>query len=502
MCQKLKYATSLILIPINVKNEDYVMLAKLTRSTISLIWILSLCNAAIAQETSKPNIVFVLADNLGWGELGVYGGGELRGAPTPRIDQMASEGFRLQNFNVETECVPTRTALMTGRQAIRTGTYRSPGAGQPNGLVPWEVTIAELLSARGYATALYGKWHLGDREGRYPTNQGFDEWYGISGTSDVSLYRTSIGYDEKVAPPDYVLEGHKGQKTQQVKEYDIEARRGIDTEITKRTIAFMRRNVLEKKPFYAYVPLTQVHFPTLPSHEFEGKTGNGDFADSVVETDYHVGQILDAIKELGIDKDTMVIFTSDNGPEFRRPWQGTAGYWRGTYYTVLEGSLRTPFIMRWPDHVPAGRVSNEIVHASDMFTTLAHLAGSDIPHDRAIDGVDESGLLLGKKDKSNRDGFLAFVGEDLYAVKWRNWKVHFIWLEDVTHGPIKLPERYAFNLLRDPKEETDVMSSNTWIERPIFTMIDKFNTTLKQYPPVPPGSPDTYTPTYKGSLEK
>ena len=156
----------------------------------------------------------------------------------------------------------------------------------------------------------------------------------------------------------------------------------------------MNRNTAKRKPFYAYVPFTLVHFPTLPSHEFEGRTGNGDFADAVEEMDHNVGEILDAIHKLGIDKNTIVVFTSDNGPEFRRPWQRAAGFWRGTYHTVLEGSLRTPCLIRWPGKIPAGGVSNEIVHAVDMFTTFAKIGGAEIPIDRAIDGVDQTNFFL------------------------------------------------------------------------------------------------------------
>src|SRR5262249_50367666 len=163
-------------------------------------------NAASQTQTqNRPNIVFILVDNLGWGEIGVYGGGILRGAPTPRLDRFAGEGLRLLNYNVNTECVPSRASLMTGRYAIRTGAFKSPVSGQPNGLVRWEVTIAQLLSGQGYATALYGKWHLGDQEGRLPNDRGFDEWYGIPRTTNEVLFRTSVDYDPLAAPPEFIL---------------------------------------------------------------------------------------------------------------------------------------------------------------------------------------------------------------------------------------------------------------------------------------------------------
>src|SRR5262245_17897135 len=296
----------------------------------------------------KPNIVFIMADNLGYGEIGVYGGGMLRGAPTPRIDSLASEGMRLLNFNVEQACTPSRSALMTGRHPIRSGTYSVGGAGRPYGLVQWEITIAELLSGQGYATAHFGKWHLGDSEGRYPTNQGFDEWYGIPNSTSVSTWTASTGFDPKVAPMPHILEGRKGEKTRKLEVYDQKARRLIETEVTRRTIDFMKRNAQAGKPFYAYVPFTQVHYPTLPHPDFAGKTGHGDFADVLAEMDHHVGQVLDALKELSIEDNTLVVFTSDNGPEDVLPWRGWAGPWSGSYFTGMEGSLRVPFIMRWP----------------------------------------------------------------------------------------------------------------------------------------------------------
>src|SRR6516164_8917387 len=353
-------------------------------------------NVAKAQE-KKPNIVFILIDNLGYGELGVYGGGILRGAPTPRIDKLASEGTRLLNFNVEAQCTPSRSAIMTGRYSIRSGTDSIPLGGGPDGLTQWEVTIAELLSGQGYATGHFGKWHLGSENGRLPKDQGFDEWYGIPRSTDEAFWPSQPGYKESVIPPEHIMEGRKGEKSRDIAVYDLEHRRTIDAEVMRRTIDFMKRNVKLGKPFYAYVPFTQVHFPTLPSREFIGKTGYGDFPDCLAEMDAYTGQILDAIDELAIRNNTIVVFTSDNGPDASYPYQGSSGPWRGYYFTHMEGSLRVPFIIRWPGKVPTGRVSNEIVHEVDTYTTFAKIAGAQVPQDRAIDGVDQTDFLLGKE---------------------------------------------------------------------------------------------------------
>ena len=260
---------------------------------------------------APPNIVFILADNLGWGELGCYGGGAIRGAPTPRIDALAQQGTRFLNFNVEGDCVPTRSALMTGRHPIRTGALQSVPAGLPQGLIPWEVTLAQAISAAGYATAMFGKWHLGDKEGRYPKDKGFDEWYGIPRTTNESMFMDAVGFDPDVVEPPYVMEGFKGQNAVKRELYDLDMRRRIDAELTVRSVDFMGRQAASGKPFFLYVPLTQLHFPTLPHREFEGTTGKGDFADSLIEMDARVGQIMDAVDAHGLHDNTIFIFASD-----------------------------------------------------------------------------------------------------------------------------------------------------------------------------------------------
>ena len=445
---------------------------------------------------TRPNIVFVLADNLGWGELGCYGGGILRGAPTPRIDALAAQGLRLTNFNVESDCVPTRSALMTGRHPIRTGALQSVPAGLPQGITPWEITLAQLLSSQGYATAIHGKWHLGDRPGRYPTDRGFDEWFGIPRTTNESMFTSTPGFDAAVVPMPYVMQARHGETATNVAVYDLEFRRKIDAQLVERSIDFMQRQVAAKQPFFAYVPLTQLHYPTLPHHEFAGKTGAGDFADAMLEMDARVGQISDFIEKNGLSDNTVFIFASDNGPEFRRPWRGTAGPWSGTYHTAMEGALRVPFILRWPGRVPA-RVSNEIVHVTDIYTTLAKIGGATLPDDRPIDGVDQSDFFLGKSEKSAREGFVYYIKDELRAAKWRDWKMHMVWEAEPNTGPLHLETPWVFNLTQDPKEQTDVGTQNSWVRRPLRVLIQDFQQSLKQHPPIPPGAPDDYRPAAK-----
>ncbi|MGH8694037.1 MAG: arylsulfatase, partial [Burkholderiales bacterium] len=481
---------------------------KLRRFGSSLLMaVISLTGAiATAQAAdSKPNIVLILADNLGYGEIGAYGGGITRGAPTPRLDALARQGTRLTNFNVEPSCTPSRSALMAGRHPIRSGTYSVPVDGKPYGLVQWEVTIAELLSQQGYATAHYGKWHLGDSEGRYPNDQGFDEWYGIPNSSDESFWAHQPDFDPAVAHLESVMEGRRGEKSRKLKVYNADARREMDGGVTDRTIEFMQRNAKTGKPFFAYVPLTQPHMPTESSKKFDGKTGNGPFADMLAEMDSNVGRILDAIRTLKIQDNTIVIFTSDNGPEDTMPWRGWAGPWSGTYVTAMEGSLRVPFIIRWPGKVPADRVSNEMVHITDLYTTLAKLGGAAIPTDRAVDGVDQSAFLLGKKEKSAREFFPVFqaIGADgpqLYAMKWRNYKLHLVWQERMYDPPQKLVVPRLINLYDNPQERIEETIGETaivtrgWVLHAMFAEMAKFQASLKKDPPVPMGTSDPYVP--------
>lgn len=442
----------------------------------------------------KTNIVLILADNLGWGELGCYGGGAIRGAPTPRIDALAKQGIQLLNFNVESDCVPTRSALMTGRHPVRTGALQSVPAGLPQGLIPWEITIAELLSKAGYATGMFGKWHLGDKEGRYPKDKGFDEWYGIPRTTNESMFTEQVGFDPEVVDVPYVMEGFKGKPAEKKEIYDLEMRRRIDGVLTEKSCDFIRRKVAAAEPYFLYVPLTQLHFPTLPHRDFEGQTKKGDFADSMIELDARVGQIIDAVHATGTQDNTLFIFASDNGPEYRRPWRGSAGMWTGTYHTSMEGSLRVPFIARWPGKIPAGVVSNEIFHVVDIYSTLAAVADVEVPQDRPMDGVNQLPFLQGETQSSAREGFVYFIKNEMRAAKWRDWKMHFVWEKEPNEGANHLETPYLFNLVQDPKEETDVSSTQGWVRGPIRKMINAFQASLKEHPPIPPGAPDEFLP--------
>jgi arylsulfatase len=469
---------------------------------ILLACVLLFCFAT-AHAQDKPNIVLVFLDNFGWGEPGFNGGGIIRGAPTPRLDQLASEGLRLTNFNVEVQCTPSRSAIMTGRYAIRSGNGTVPVGGGVYGLVGWEVTMAEMLSDAGYATGMFGKWHLGRTQGRFPTDQGFDEWYGIPNSTDEAPYSELPGFAESGVEETYVMEAKKGQEPKKVRPYRLDYRPLIDADLTEKAIDFMERQAKAKQPFFVYLPYTATHYPTRPHPDFIGKSGNGAWADLLMQIDAYNGQLLDTIDKLGIADDTIFIFTADNGPEaaygnntltLQTSTQGSAGPWRGTLFTGFEGALRVPFAIRWPNKIPAATSSDEIVHAMDLFPTFAKLAGGKVPDDRPIDGIDMADFFLGKKEKSGREGFIVYMGNDVYGVKRSNWKLNFkeqdtLFSETREYG---IPRLY--NLYTDPQEQENILFPNTWVPKAALGQLGAHIVSLRTNPPIKPGTKDPYVP--------
>lgn len=439
----------------------------------------------------KPNIVLIFPDNLGVGEVSGYGGA--RGVNTPNIDRIGNEGIRLTNFNVEYSCVVSRIAMLTGRYAVRTG---EGAAG--NGMTLWEKTIAEGLKTAGYATALYGKWHLGgpNWEGkREPTHQGFDEWWGIPGTSHTAQFTSFEGFDPDKFETPYIWEGKYGESAKKVKPYNLESRRTIDREAALKGIEFMKKNVLKKKSFFLLYPMTQIHFPTLTHPDKVGSTGAGDIADAMADVDYNVGLLLEEIERLGIEENTLVIWCTDNGAEMRRPWRGSAGPWRGYYNSAMEGGIRTPFVAKWPNRIKPGQVSNQIVHEIDLLPTLLAVGGvSDyITDDRAIDGVNQLPFLEGKQKDSNRESaiFLAREGH-VMAVKWYHWKLWYYFKTELDPEPNNLVRLFDLNV--DPREEIDVKDFYPWVIPIMDSIVADYEASLITHPRVPRYAEDPYIP--------
>ena len=361
-----------------------------------------------------------------------------------------------------------------------------------------------MLSNAGYATGMYGKWHLGRTDGRFPTDQGFDEWYGIPNSTDESAYSSLAGFKESEVAETYVLEATKGETPKKVRPYRLDYRPFIDRDLTDRALDFMSRKVKADKPFFVYLPYTATHFPTMPHPDFAGKSGNGPWADLLLQIDGYTGELLDKIDDLGIAENTIFIFTADNGPEaldfgstnmtVETASHGSPGPWRGTLFTGFEGALRVPFAMRWPGKIAAGTSSDEIVHAMDLYPTLAALAGAKVPEDRVIDGIDMSDFLLGKQTLSGREGFIVYMGKDIFGVKWRNWKLHFKEQEAWNSTMVTYTMPRVYNLYTDPQERDNVLFPNTWVPKAALGQLTDHMISLQQYPPIKTGQADPYKP--------
>jgi arylsulfatase len=313
--------------------------------------------------------------------------------------------------------------------------------------------------------------------------------------------------------PEPIYSKKKGAKVEVIDTYNAEFRAGFDRKITDWAIDFMNRSKQDGKPFYVYLPYTQVHIPPIPDPEYAGKTKRGNWADLLIQIDDFTGKILDALDEFGLAEETIVVWTSDNGadPNFRMPaidpdpvggqWNGFSGPWRGGYFTSLEGSNRAPCIIRWPGKVPVGKVSNELVHLVDTFTTLLLAAGAKVPDDRQIDGMDMRNFLLGNADKSGRDTILCLQGNRLQAIKWHQWKAHLFQQDEFlsTWSPYNIP--HLHNLEWDPREENAVDFPHGWVVHPMAAAVGAFMRSLAIEPPIKPGTPDPYVPPKDGELQ-
>lgn len=466
---------------------------------------ISLAIASGAQASdAQPNIIYMMVDNWGYGDISLTGS-EIQ---TPNIDKVAQDGIFFQNYNVQNQSTPSRAAMHTGRLPIRSGTYKVPILkGAADGLAPGEVTIAEVLSSDGYATAQYGKWHIGSVEGRYPIDQGYDEWYGFLNTSNEGGFEMTRGFNEAVADGEveqvYMWEGEKGSKARKVKEFNREAKAMIDNEAIDKTIDFMKRNSEAGRPFYAYVGFAAFHPPMgVINPKFDGKTGKGQYADTQVEVDYQVGRVLAALEESGQIDNTILIIAGDNASANdingrNLPWFGSNAPWRGGLGTAFEGGMRTPAMIHYPSKIKGGLKTNEVISDLDWFSTLANLTGNKdkIPADRPIDSIDQSDFILGKQNKSNRNYVLTYVGTELYSVKWNDYKVHFKMQDAINGTPYSTGFPSVYDLTVDPGETNDLLmdaeqgTAHTWLFEPIGKIIASKAQSMKECPNTPTGQP-------------
>lgn len=367
------------------------------------------CASAPAAEAPRPNIVFIFADDLGYGDLGCYGAKDIK---TPHIDRLAREGTRLTSFYVaQAVCTASRAAFLTGCYANRVGMAGALNHTSTTGLSPREKLPSELFKEQGYATAIYGKWHLGHREPFLPTRRGFDEWFGIPYSNDNGpLHPVTRGI------PSLPL-----YENEKVVELDPDQSQ-FTRRLTGRAVSFIERN--RDKPFFLYVPHIMPHVPIFASAKFKGTSGRGLYGDVVQELDWSVGEIMAALRQHGLDERTLVVFTSDNGPFLSYgEHAGSAGPLREGKLTAFGGGVQVPCLMRWPGRVPAGRVTDELVTTLDLYPSFARLAGAALPPAR-IDGTDLSPLLLGEKGAKGRESFWFYSGAELQAVRVGDWKLH------------------------------------------------------------------------------
>ena len=481
--------------------------------TVVFLWAVS-ASPVLAAE-GKPNVVFILADNVGYGDLGPYGGGEMRGAPTPRIDGLAREGLRLTQFLVEPGCTPSRAALMTGQYSIRNGLSLVIVPGSESTLSKRAITMGELFKGAGYATAIFGKWHLGAEPQSLPTAHGFDEFYGIPPdiSWDSATYVDTIMLTHSMtATPDVLLakgpqivEALAGGPLRTVKPYTREVRAEIDNELVAKSIDFMKRQTAAAKPFFLYLPFSMGHFPNLPSQQFKGKSRIGQYGDKLMEGDHHVGQILDALKQLGVDDNTLLVFASDNGPQGETaremgnqgtPDMGNSGPFRGELGEATEGAIRTFCFVRWPGKVKPGTSSYAMVSIMDFFPTFARLIGAPVPTDRPIDGVDQTDVMFGKSETGNRESLLTFIGADLVAARWKQWRIYFTDVHPTGIGPQRQPGMFSasapmagypkvYNIEMDPHEDLIVSALFGWTAGPALEVVEKYLDSVKKYPNPP-----------------
>jgi arylsulfatase len=358
-----------------------------------------------------PNLVLLFADDLGWADLSVQGAPY----PTPRLDRMAAEGTRFTSFYVaQAVCTASRAALMTGCLPNRVGLEGALNHTSRNGIHPDELLLPELLRARGYATGIFGKWHLGTKPAFHPLRHGFDEFVGLPYSNDNSKYHPVLAAE---MPP---LPWYEGET---VTETDPDQSR-FTRRLTDAAVSFLKRH--RDRPFFLYVPHVMPHVPIFVSEEGRGRTGAGLYADVVAELDDSVGRILDTIRELGLEDDTWVVFFSDNGPFLSYGnHAGRATPLREGKLTSFEGGVRVPCLMRWPGTIPAGRVCDEPLMAVDFLPTLARWVGATLP-ERKIDGRDIREVVTGQPGaRSPHDALVFYAGRELQAVRSGNWKLHF-----------------------------------------------------------------------------
>ncbi len=429
----------------------------------------------------QPNLIIILADDMGYGDLGCYGHPTIR---TPSLDRMAAEGLKLTEFYVAASvCTPSRAGLLTGRYPIRSGLTQVLVPSSTGGMPDDEVTIAEVLKKAGYATACVGKWHVGCRREHLPLNHGFDYYFGIPYSNDMSRGTQPDNPLFQDAPPTPLIRNF--EVTNPDKEPD---QRYLTRQYTEESIAFIRKHA-GKKPFFLYLAHTMPHVPLFASEEFAGKSARGLYGDTVEELDWSVGEIRRAITEAGIDSNTLVVFLSDNGPWLGKKLDGGSP---GPFYegkvSTFEGGFRVPAIFRWPAKIPAGQTSTAFGTTMDLLPTFATLAGAQLPFDREIDGRDLAPVLL-ENGRGREAEIFYYFNDELWGVRIGPWKMHVkttrpASVEKWGNWPIEEHDPpLLFNVETDPGEKYNLAAEHPAIITKLRSAMERQRSSVK------PGKP-------------
>ena len=444
---------------------------------------------ATAQPSRPPNIVIILADDMGYGDIGAFGAPNIR---TPRLDAMAAQGQKWTSFYVQPVCSPSRAALLTGRLPVRSGMFatprgRAPGVFRDNaaaGLPPDEVTIAEVLKSVGYVTGMVGKWHLGQLPQFLPMRQGFDSWFGLPFSHDMRItvtpdkgYKSAVYYDPKPEYWDVPL-----MRNDQVIERPVD-HRTLTKRYTEEAVRFIDTN--RSRPFFLYLAHSMPHIPLARSSDYVDHSSGGRYGDVIEEIDWSTGRVLDALRAAGIEGQTLVLFTSDNGPWL--PFEthgGSAGPLKDGKGTTWEGGVRTPAIFWWPGSVRPGTVT-DIGSGLDLLPTAASLAGARLPADRVMDGVDLSAPLRGS-GPSPRDRNFYYSDNELRAIRKGRYKAHLVTSGAYGVGDARTVQNppLLFDLAADPGERFDIAAAHPDIVADLVNEADAHRRTVGPVKPL------------------
>lgn len=447
---------------------------------LASIFILLGCQKTKKPDQKPPNVIIIFTDDQGYEDVGCFGSPDIK---TPHLDQMAKEGIKLTHFYAaQAVCSASRAALLTGCYPNRIGIHAAYMPESKKGLNHDEITIAEMLKAKGYATGIFGKWHLGDHPSLLPLNHGFDEYYGIPYSNDMWPYHPQQGPIFDFGPlPLYenetIIDTLEDQST-------------LTTEITQRSIDFIKRN--KDNPFFLYVPHPQPHVPLFVSDKFKDKSERGLYGDVIMEIDWSTGQILQALKNLGIDENTLVIYTSDNGPWINYgEHAGSTGIFREGKGTAWEGGQREPFIARFPGVIPAGLEVATPTMAIDLLPTIAEWTGATLPG-RLIDGRSIQSILTGESLETVQEAYFHYYKtNELHAVTFEKWKLYFPHTyrslngreggkggQPVPYEQLSIDEIELYNLEEDPSETTDVSAQHPDVVQKIELLADEMRNKL------------------------